>query len=220
MKEISRFTGLSGIHTQRQAPPPPPPLPPGKGPGEDYQPGQAQPNWLKKPENLEPADVRPNGSQQHGMSFGKKVGLVACGLAAGTGIGVGIAASQLPPQVPQQISNRDAQRAFDNFDYLDQVAAQNGGGMTSDSGSLLGRVLHQTPEVDANEAVTALSQGKTVYVQFDETSQPVAVHNTQELKGLTQHVRQAVVEAQMREGVEHLKEGIRNFGESIKDILR
>jgi hypothetical protein len=158
------------------------------------------------------------------MSVGHKVALITAGLAAGAGA-LGVATAHPGPTNPQiQLSARDASKAKKSFEFLQEVVEQQGGTLKSDPSSLLGRVFHQQSEVDPAAAVTAMSQGYTVYLYPTAESEGIPIRSTQDLKQITNLARQQVVENHLKQGLENLKQGLEDLGESLKgeiqDIFR
>ena len=216
MKEIStRLVTLSGLPQSQRTPP----NLGEKPPGESFQPGQAGPAWLQKP-NFDQRAEQPTRSNKRTLSVGSKVALISAGLVAGAGA-LGVATAHPGPTNPQiQMSSRDADKALNNFEVLQKTVSSQGGTLKSDPSSLLGRVFHQQSKVDANEAVTALSQGYTVYLYpTADAPEGIPIRSTQDLKELTSLARKQSAQQSLKQGLENFKEGFKNLGEQISGEL-
>jgi len=215
MKEIShRLTSLSAL--------PPKKSPPGTSeasPRETFQQGTAEAEWLQKPQ-FDRAAEEPRRSNRRTLSVGHKVALITAGLAAGAGA-VGLATAHPGATNPSvQLSQKDAQKALNNFQYLDELVRSQGGSLKSDPQTLLGRVFHHQTEVDASQAVAALSQGYTVHLYpTAESQEGVPIRSVQDLKQITSVARQQVAEQHFKQGLENLKDGLRDLGRSIENEI-
>lgn len=219
MKEIgTRLVSLSGLPQNKR------PAPKSEGgPSESFKAGEAGATWLQKP-NFDRQAEEPTRSSRQGMSVGHKVALITAGLAAGAGA-LGVATAHPGPTNPQvQLSTRDASKALNNFQYLQDVVQQQGGTLKSDPSSLLGRVFHHQSEVDASGAVNAMSHGYTVYLYPTAESEGIPIRSTQDLKQITNLAREQVAEQNLKQGLENLKQGLKDLGENLKgeiqDIFR
>jgi len=188
------------------------------GPKESFQSGEANPAWMQKPK-FQP-DPAEKDTSKRGLSTGKTVALVVTTLVAGAGA-VGLATAHPGPTHSQiQLSQRDANKAEKNFGFLAETVAQQGGSLKSDPSSLLGRVFHQQSPVDAAGATQALAQGYTVYVYPTAESQGIPINSLEDLKQITNQARAEVSEAHLKEGINSLKQGLKQMGESISDVFR
>ena len=216
MKEIStRASALSTLGPVQRAPKPVA----ASGPKESFQSSEANPAWMKKPQ-FQP-DNSEKDTVKRGMSTGKTLALVATTLIAGAGA-VGLATAHPGPTHAQiQLSQRDANKAEKNFGFLHETVSQQGGSLKSDPSSLLGRVFHQQSPVDAVGATQALAQGYTVYVYpTADSQQGIPINSLEDLKQITNQARAEVSEAHIKEGLNNLKQGLKQVGESISDVFR
>lgn len=220
MKEIShRLTSLSGLPPKKTLS-----GPVESAPRESYQPASAEAEWLQKP-SFDRAAEEPRRSNRRTLGVGQKVALITAGLAAGAGA-VGLATAHPGATNPSvQLSQKDAQKALNNFQYLDQLVRSQGGSLKSDPQTLLGRVFHHQTEVDASQALSALSQGYTVHLYpSGESQEGIPIRSVQDLKQITSVARQQVAEQHFKQGLENLKDGLRDLGRTIEqeigDIFR
>lgn len=215
MKEIgARASGLSSLGPVQRAPR----SVAASGPKESFQSAEANPAWMKKPQ-FEP-DKSEKDTTKRGMSTGKTLALVVTTLVAGAGA-VGLATAHPGPTHAQiQLSPRDANKAEKNFGFLHETVSQQGGSLKSDPSSLLGRVFHQQSPVDAVGATQALAQGYTVYVYPTAESEGIPIHSLEDLKQITNQTRAEAAEANLKEGFNTLKQGLKQMGESISDVFK
>lgn len=168
--------------------------------------------WLQKPQ-FERSETT---SSKKPWGTGQKVALGAACLAAGAGLALGIMNVQGPPPVRVELSQRQSQKATEQFRYLEQV----GGTLRSEPGNLVEKLFNHQPEVDAQGAVQTLTRGQTVFWYPSEDAQPIQIHNTDGLRQLTTQVRTEMVKQQLQRGVEEVAEGLRNLGQELGDIFR
>jgi len=215
MKEIgARASGLSTLGPGLRPPKPAATF----GPEESFQSGEANPAWMRKPQ-FQP-DNSEKDTSRRGMSTGKTLALVATTLLAGAGA-VGLATAHPGPTHSQiQLSQRDANKAEKNFGFLHETVAQQGGSLKSDPSSLLGRVFHQQSPVDAIGATQALAQGYTVYVYPTAESQGIPINSLEDLKQITNQARAEVADAHIKDGINSIKQGLKQVGESISDVFK
>lgn len=181
-------------------------------PTESFAVGEPAAPWLQKPQFDKSQAVSPKKA----WGTGQKVALGAACLAAGAGLAVGIMNVQGPPPVRVELSQRQSQRALEQFSYLEQV----GGTLRSEPGNLVEKLFNHQPEVDAQGAVQTLTRGQNVFWYPSEDAPPIEIHNTDGLRQLTTQVRTEMVKQQVQRGVEEVAEGLKNLGQEIGDIFR
>jgi hypothetical protein len=181
-------------------------------PTERFAAGEPAVPWLQKP-HFEQSQVP---STKKAWGTGQKVALGAACLAAGAGLAVGIMNVQGPPPVRVELSQRQSQKAGEQFSYLEQV----GGTLRSEPGNLVEKLFNHQPEVDAQGAVQTLTRGQTVFWYSSEDGPPIEIHNTEGLRELTSRVRTEMVKQQLQRGVEEVAEGLKSLGQEIGDIFR
>lgn len=181
-------------------------------PHESFATSEPTAPWLQKPQ-FEKQEVT---STRKSWGTGQKVALGAACLAAGAGLAVGIMNVQGPPPVRVELSQRQSQKASEQFRYLEQV----GGTLRSEPGSLVEKLFNHQPEVDAQGAVQTLTRGQTVFWYPSEDAPPIQIHNTDGLRQLTTQVRTEMVKQQLQRGVEEVAEGLKNLGQEIGEIFR
>lgn len=215
MHEVgTRLVSLSGLPQNRR-----PAVKSEAGPNECFIPGEASPGLMQRPHFDSPAE-QPLKSGKKGLGVGHKVALITAGLAAGAGA-IGLATAHPGATNPQvQLSQRDANRALDNFAFLEQVVTPQGGSLKSDPQSLTARVFHHQQEVDAPGALQALSQGYTVYVYpTAESEEGIPIRSSQQLRQITNQAREEVAKNNLRQGLENLREGLKDLGDNLREGL-
>lgn len=181
-------------------------------PQESFATSQPPAPWLQKPQFEKQEATPPKKS----WGTGQKVALGAACLAAGAGLAVGIMNVQGPPPVRVELSQRQSQKATEQFRYLEQV----GGTLRSEPGNLVEKLFNHQPEVNAQGAVQTLTRGQTVFWYPSEDAPPIQIHNTDGLRQLTTQVRTEIAKQQLQRGVEEVAEGLKNLGQEIGDIFR
>lgn len=205
MNEIGkqRMSGLSSLGPRAtKAGPFAPPVA-----GESFQSGETAPGLMKKMNFQSPAAEKSEATKR-GVSTGKTLALVTTTLIAGAGA-LGLANAHPGPTHAQiQMSQRDAHKAEKNFAFLDQVVTQQGGSLQADPNTLTGRVFHQQRPVDAISATQAMADGYTVYVYpHAQSEEGIPINSLEELKQITAQARAEVVQSQIQQGLDHIKEG-------------
>ncbi|MBX3170167.1 MAG: hypothetical protein KF760_22370 [Candidatus Eremiobacteraeota bacterium] len=216
MNEIGRgMSGLSGLAPRKHSKN----LVAERAPSESFQSGEIAPGLMKK-SHFQPSPAEQPEVSKRGLNTGKTVALMVTTLAAGAGA-LGLANAHPGPTHAQiQMSQRDAHKAEKNFAYLSEVVTQQGGSLKSDPNSLTGRVFHQQRPVDAAEATRSMADGYTVYLYPNAQSEEgIPINSLEELKQLTGQVRSQVAQAHLKQGLEHLKDGLNQVGQSLQDGL-
>lgn len=171
------------------------------GPVETFTSGQPTPPWLAKP-NFDP----PSPPKKSGLG---KAALIGLGLAGGVAATVGVMQATQAPPVVVQMSQHQAQRGAEHFAYLQSVAGE----LRSEPQTMVQQILDLEPKVDAPGAVQALSYGKTVYWYPTPESQPVEIHNLDDLRSVTTQVKIQVAKQQFQNALD-------NLGQQLGEIFR
>lgn len=188
---------------QRQSPLPGQPLP-----GEKFSSSEPTPPWLQKPE----FKADSSGGPRPNRHLGGKIALVAAGLAAGIGGTVAVMNAAPPPQA-QQLTQKQASRAVEHFQYLQKV----GGTLKADPGTLVERVLHYEPEVNSQQAVDAMRQGRAIHWQPAPDIQPITVRTPEQLRDLKVKVQLHLLQHKVQQGMSNLGDLLQDFGSQIED---
>ena len=179
------------------------------GPAETFSSQPPTPPWLQKPEFA--AESRPPRPDR---SLAGKVGLVAAGLAAGAGATLALMNAAPAPQA-QHLTQKQSARALEHFSYLQQV----GGTLKADPGTLVERILHHQPKVDAQEAVEALKQGRAVHWQPAPDGPALTVRTPEQLRELKVKVQMHLLRQKFEQGLSNLGDVFQDYAEQLQQEL-
>ncbi|GMU56808.1 MAG: hypothetical protein AMXMBFR33_59540 [Candidatus Xenobia bacterium] len=195
----STIPGVSQI--QHNPPPRRSALQSSVGPHESYQTGVQPPQLIPPPKVHEPPAQARSGFGK-GLALG--VGLTLVGLI---GAGVVIQTREPPPLQMDQLSSQQ-RGALRDLRSLQEISAKYGGGLRQEA--IIG-TRAATPE----RALQELMQGDPVFYVHAEGAQPLRIDTFQQLDQLQSHVARQDAKRQIQEGLDQIREGMREAGEAI-----
>lgn len=182
-------------------------------PGEAFTSSDPTPPWLQKPQ------FEGNGDppqEKKGWGTGKTLAVMGLGVIAGGGLAVGIMQANQPPQVQVQLSERQAERAQANFQYLQEV----GGTLKGEPQNLVQKVVGYHPTVNAQEAVKGLSYGQSVAWYPTPDSQPVQIRSVDQLRDVSNQVRVEMLKQGIQQGAANFGELLQQLGKDLGDVFK
>ncbi|MBI3927556.1 MAG: hypothetical protein HY319_18600 [Armatimonadetes bacterium] len=161
-----------------------------------------------------PFPTQQNSARDRSVSAGKAFALgVAATLAV---LGGAALVSDLSPPPEPSLSvplTHGQRRALEQLDLIHTEAQQFGGSLKVD-----GYFLKK--QATPSQAFEALSQGDPVhFYPTGDAQAPVTIHNPFELEQVARRVREVRIERSIREGIEEIREGMRELGRELRDIL-
>lgn len=223
MNSIS--TQLRAAQAPSAAPPRPAAAPQSAEPKETLGSTTAPPPWAQKPSVDIARAQKPTAGQKQGISAGKVAALGVGLLAAGVGIGAGVmgsstAAEAKGAQQVQTQQTREERKASENLSFLNQIGKQEGGGLKIDGTSVVDRFFGTQREATPQQALNALKGGGNVYFFESQGDAPVTISSYDQLSSTTRDLRERIAQTKIEQGVENIKDGLKQVGKNIGDIFR
>ncbi len=168
---------------------------------------------------------KPTAGQKQGITAGKAVLLGVGCLAAGVGVtaavmGSSTAAEAKGAQQVQTQQTREERKASENLSFLNQIGKQEGGGLKIDGTSVMDRLFGTQREATPQQALNALKGGGNVYFWESQGDAPVTISSYDQLASTTRDLRERVAQTKIEQGVENIKDGLKQVGKNIGDIFR